>query len=302
MPNSVIKSFAKKSGKSEAEVEKMWDSVKASLIKGGASESDENFYPKLTGIVKKNLKLESIIGLEEEFYTSFIIERARKKLKKEEEPQKKPAKKAEPPAAAPSKYTDPQGDEYEAVAMLRAIIEVIRDTDDPDGNAGEGGELDYGLEIMYEVADQLEEETVETIIDALFQFYDVDEDEVEDQFDDDDDDEKDEGLYESLMIGEDNMDEAPGLIRQKRLRQLKAKRKRQLGKRSGSMQFKRNYRFDSKKKRFVKRNKPVSVAAMRKKARTFKRVNRRGSTKAKAKKTKRRLKNVKDPYRSSNKR
>lgn len=58
MPSSVVKSFASKSGKSVAEVEKMWDAVKSSLKKQGKKETDSNFYSLLVGIMKKNLKVE----------------------------------------------------------------------------------------------------------------------------------------------------------------------------------------------------------------------------------------------------
>ena len=75
MPNNIVKSFAEKSGKSVAEVEKMWDSVKASLIKQGESEKDDSFYPKLTGILKKNLKIESIEKINNSLYSNFLKEK-----------------------------------------------------------------------------------------------------------------------------------------------------------------------------------------------------------------------------------
>lgn len=65
MPTPLLKSLAKKAGKPTAEVEKMWNSVKGSLIEQGEVESDSSFYPKLVGIIKKNLGLkENFVFLE----------------------------------------------------------------------------------------------------------------------------------------------------------------------------------------------------------------------------------------------
>lgn len=63
MPNDVIKSFAKRSGKSVEEVEKMWKQAKAeaqSQVKAGKVKQDA-FYAYATGIVKKMLKLEGVL-------------------------------------------------------------------------------------------------------------------------------------------------------------------------------------------------------------------------------------------------
>ena len=55
MPSSIVQSYAKKTGKSEAEVEKKWDEAKASIVKGGTSESASNFYPQVVAVLKKML-------------------------------------------------------------------------------------------------------------------------------------------------------------------------------------------------------------------------------------------------------
>lgn len=57
MPASVVKSFADKTGKSVKEVEKLWDKAKALAKEDGRKESDEDFYPYVTGILKKMLKI-----------------------------------------------------------------------------------------------------------------------------------------------------------------------------------------------------------------------------------------------------
>jgi len=53
----VIASFAKKSGKSEKDVEDMWNKIKKSLIGQGHKESDDNFFALLTGSLKNSLKI-----------------------------------------------------------------------------------------------------------------------------------------------------------------------------------------------------------------------------------------------------
>jgi hypothetical protein len=54
MPAGQIKSFAKKSGKSEAEVEKLWDKAKELA----ADQGHKDDYDYVAGILKKMLKLE----------------------------------------------------------------------------------------------------------------------------------------------------------------------------------------------------------------------------------------------------
>lgn len=59
MPANIVKSFAEKTGKSVAEVEKLWDKAKESAKESGQSEN----YAYITGILKK------MFGLNE--HTSF---------------------------------------------------------------------------------------------------------------------------------------------------------------------------------------------------------------------------------------
>jgi hypothetical protein len=56
MPSPAVKSFASKTGKSFAEVEKLWDKAKE-IAKKDHNESDENFYAVVTGILKNMLGL-----------------------------------------------------------------------------------------------------------------------------------------------------------------------------------------------------------------------------------------------------
>jgi hypothetical protein len=185
-------------------------------------------------------------------------------------------------------------DHYNPVVMLREVIETIRYTEDPDGDADDFGMLDPALEILYEVAPKLSQDVIEEIIEGLFDYYLDDDDEDEEyyesnvEFSDED--------MEELVESFDLLDEKVNAVQKKRLRYLKKKRRSQLGKRGNSVAFKRTHHFDSKSKRFVKRKKAITVSAMRKKARIFKKTMRKGSSKAKAKRMKKRLSHVKNPY------
>ena len=54
---AIIKSFAKKSGKSEDEVEKIWKEIKSQLKSKGKVESDKDFFQNLVGILKIRLRV-----------------------------------------------------------------------------------------------------------------------------------------------------------------------------------------------------------------------------------------------------
>jgi len=53
MPNNIVKSFAKKSGKSVDEVEKLWSEAKSAAEKEGHKED----YNYIVGILKRMLSL-----------------------------------------------------------------------------------------------------------------------------------------------------------------------------------------------------------------------------------------------------
>ena len=61
MPNAVINSFAEKTGKSVAEVDKLWNKAKEIAKEAGESEN----YAYITGIVKKMLGLNETVGFKE---------------------------------------------------------------------------------------------------------------------------------------------------------------------------------------------------------------------------------------------
>jgi len=66
MPNNIVMSFADKTGKSEEEVEKIWNKAKILVKKQyDISDEDEKFFKLVTGVVKKVLKIK-----EEEFSTA----------------------------------------------------------------------------------------------------------------------------------------------------------------------------------------------------------------------------------------
>ena len=57
MPASIVKNFSNKTGKSEEEVEKLWNQAKEIVKKDypKVKETDDNFYQIVTGILKKML-------------------------------------------------------------------------------------------------------------------------------------------------------------------------------------------------------------------------------------------------------
>ena len=62
MPNSIVKSFAEKTGKSISEVEAEWDEAKETVNKK-ISETDEKFYPTVVALLKKKLQInEEVAG------------------------------------------------------------------------------------------------------------------------------------------------------------------------------------------------------------------------------------------------
>lgn len=61
MPANIIKSFSDKSGKSEQEVERLWDKAKK-IVKDEYPEvgtDSDRYYSLVTGILKSMLKLEN---------------------------------------------------------------------------------------------------------------------------------------------------------------------------------------------------------------------------------------------------
>lgn len=62
MPNAVVKKYAEKTGKSVAEVEKVWDEAKEQT-KDKFKEDDPSFWAYVNGIVKKRLGLSESIQL-----------------------------------------------------------------------------------------------------------------------------------------------------------------------------------------------------------------------------------------------
>lgn len=68
MPSNVVKSFAQKTGKSEAEVDKLWNQAKAEADKKDDLEKDsDRYYAYVTGILKKMLSIdENIMSKQDE--------------------------------------------------------------------------------------------------------------------------------------------------------------------------------------------------------------------------------------------
>jgi hypothetical protein len=61
MPSSVVKSFADKTGKSEQEVDKLWNKAKEIAAEQGQADN----YALITGILKKMLKLNETLSFKE---------------------------------------------------------------------------------------------------------------------------------------------------------------------------------------------------------------------------------------------
>lgn len=303
MPSSVVKSIAGKAGKSVATVEKDWEHIREGLKKN-MSEDNPNFYGTVVNMLKKKYGIAESSDNFKKFSNLLMVE-------KDEEDDKKDKK-----SDSSTKAADFDGDgDTDMVDLLREVIDTIKSAGD-EHDAGEEGELDFGLQIIYDVAEELPEETVENIIDALLDYYGFDVDDVEGDDDDDEEDDKKsdkEKKQEEALIArlqddiilaeadtyfEELISEGTQMAtaKTKRLKFIKKKRKGQLGNRVNTMSFKRNYKFDFKKKKFVKRDKAMSTTDLRKKSRVLKRVVRKASTKIHAKRTKKRLAHVKDPY------
>ena len=94
MPSSVVKSFAKRTGKSVDHVEKIWNAIRDSLISNGHKETDDNFYPMLVGGLKKALKLKESTMLPYQQFMEKIkkVVRGGKVVKKVDCPPGKKAK------------------------------------------------------------------------------------------------------------------------------------------------------------------------------------------------------------------
>lgn len=52
MPNALIKSFSKRTGKSVKQLEKEWQAIKASLLE--QNPNDKHLYAKIVSIIKKH--------------------------------------------------------------------------------------------------------------------------------------------------------------------------------------------------------------------------------------------------------
>jgi hypothetical protein len=83
MPNSVVKSLAKKSGRSVDEVEGLWDKAVSLAGKKGLSQDSDNFYAYVTGILKRMLKTESILLQDSEIVVDSYLDGTPHRLRAE---------------------------------------------------------------------------------------------------------------------------------------------------------------------------------------------------------------------------
>lgn len=92
MPSNVVKSYAEKTGKSEAEVEKLWDKAKEQVSKEyeDVEKDSDQYYSLVTGILKNMLGLkesETFVDLIDNEMQSLdkLTEEAMKKDKKDDD-------------------------------------------------------------------------------------------------------------------------------------------------------------------------------------------------------------------------
>jgi len=73
MPAAIIKSFAKKSGKSEAEVEKIWDETKED-VKNQFKYKTAAYWAYVNSIVQKKLKIDEEVKLTFKVFNELMEE------------------------------------------------------------------------------------------------------------------------------------------------------------------------------------------------------------------------------------
>ena len=76
MPATMIPSFAKRSGKSEKEVERLWHKAKDLAVDGGHSEE----YDYIVGILKRMLKLEGLPSFSEHLIFEDFMSKVYKEI------------------------------------------------------------------------------------------------------------------------------------------------------------------------------------------------------------------------------
>ena len=143
----------------------------------------------------------------------------------------------------------------------------------PEGE-DEDSVAEVGLDILSEVADRLPEDVITDIMQSLAEYYDLDAD-----YGDEGEDDVDESVEGEEL---DEMQTA----KQHKLGAIKAQKKAALGDKANTMDFKRKFFFDTTKKKFVKRDNALSVATIKKKAKIFKKILKKASTRLAARKTK----------------
>jgi hypothetical protein len=67
MPSNIVKSFAQKTGKSEAEVEKLWNKAKEQADKKDDLEKDsDSYWAYVTGILKNMLSIKENVDMDKQ--------------------------------------------------------------------------------------------------------------------------------------------------------------------------------------------------------------------------------------------
>jgi hypothetical protein len=158
---------------------------------------------------------------------------------------------------------------------------------------------EYGLEMIKIITPDLDEDIVVLLIQDILDYL----------FEDEEDLEEIGGIGDEIAAKvrqdlddylEDEAPHAPEVnesikfksIKERKLLKKKKELLKKLGDRAKTLEFKRNYYFDKKLKRFVKRDKPLDIKTIKKKAKVMKKLMKKSEFKNKIKRAKEHYKQI----------
>lgn len=162
---------------------------------------------------------------------------------------------------------------------LRCAVFAFNDLN-IEGLTEEELDLDEGLAILFELADIFSMEQKELIMEKLDQLSLIEDEDLDESADDEFEEGGNTGFRgyydESEALNEIKFRVRARSPKFKRFQKLKARAKERLGARKvSSLAFRAKNVFDVKKKQFVRRKNPLTFAALRKKAKQFKKLVKR---------------------------